>query len=119
MNISKQQIHSIKEVDEGDLQELDNQGINTKRMALMQKDYCRMQIMSMWSKYDIENCGMLDKIESANFLTEILTAHGLAIPTMDQINKYFNQFDENKDGQIMKKNMTNFVMKFVTAGNEG
>ena len=77
-----------------------------------------MQIMTMWSKYDIENCGMLDKIETANFLTEILTAHGLSIPTMDQINMYFNDFDENKDGQIMKKYMTSLVMKFVNSDHE-
>lgn len=38
------------------------------------KDYIKEQVNAIWSKYDIDNSNVLDKIETANFLNEILTA---------------------------------------------
>ena len=55
----------------------------------MQKDYIHSQIKTLWSKYDSEGLDMLDKIETANFLTEILSSHGLSSPGLDKINKFF------------------------------
>jgi hypothetical protein len=39
-----------------------------------QKNYIRDQVNKIWDKYDVDYSGVLDKIESANFLNEILTA---------------------------------------------
>jgi|DEB0MinimDraft_12_1074336.scaffolds.fasta_scaffold108163_1 Ca2+-binding EF-hand superfamily protein len=79
----------------------------------MQKDYIHSQIKTLWSKYDSEGLDMLDKIETANFLTEILSSHGLSSPGLDKINKFFRNYDNTKDGMIHRSEMANFIKKFV------
>ena len=54
----------------------------------------------IWKKYDTDRSGMLDKIETANFLNEILTTQNMGSPSMEQFNMFFSEFDINKDGVI-------------------
>ena len=67
----------------------------------------------IWDKYDVDYSGVLDKIESANFLNEILTAQGLGPPSMEQFNRFFSAFDINHDGVIQKSEMARFIKRFI------
>ena len=60
---------------------------------------------------------MLDKIETANFLNEILTAQGMGPPTMEQFNRFFAEFDINQDGAIQKGEMARFIKRFIYGAN--
>lgn len=76
---------AIKEEDE--IQETGNN-------VLTQKDYLKMQIQSLWAQYDTEDLDMLDKIEAANFVTEILTNHGHDAPSLEQFNSCFQNYED-------------------------
>jgi len=67
----------------------------------------------MWDKYDCEDLGSLDKIEIANFLTEILTSHGEGMPSLEKVTRAFNEFDTENEGTISKSQMSSFVINFV------
>lgn len=64
------------------------------------QNYILSQVNKIWDKYDIDYSGVLDKIESANFLNEILRAQGKGPPTMEEFNRFFAEFDINHDGVI-------------------
>jgi hypothetical protein len=93
---------AIKEEDEGQ---------ETGANALTQKDYLKLQIDSLWAQYDTDELGHLDNIEAANFVTQILKSHGHDAPSFEQLNKCFQEFQE--EGNIEKTYMTNLVLKFV------
>ena len=93
---------SIKEEDESSQQDSRQpaNNLHSKHLSLMQNDYVKLQIESLWEKYDSDHQDMLDKIETANFLTEILVSHGLSSPGLDKINRFFRNYDRTKDGMI-------------------
>lgn len=53
----------------------------------------------MWSKYDISDEGFLDKIESMNFLNEIMSLNGYPEPNLQQINILFRNLDSDSISQ--------------------
>lgn len=60
---------AIKEVDE-------SEGFEASKLQEQEIDqnFVNEQVNKIWSKYDVDFSGSLDKIESANFLNEILKA---------------------------------------------
>lgn len=70
-------------------------------------------IDSIWGRYDTDNSGALDKLETLNFLNEFMQLKGKPTVTVDQFNIFFKKFDENGDGQIEKSEMANFVRRFI------
>lgn len=70
-------------------------------------------IDSIWGRYDTDNSGALDKLETLNFLNEFMQLKGKPTVTVDQFNIFFKKFDENGDGQIEKGEMANFVRRFI------
>lgn len=93
---------AIKEEDEGQ---------ETGANALTQKDYLQLQIEALWAQYDTDGLGHLDNIEAANFVSQILKSHGHDAPSFEQLNKCFQEFQD--DGNIAKKSMAGLIMKFV------
>jgi len=55
-------------------------------------------IDQIWGRYDTDNSGELDKMETLNFLKEFLSLKGKPSPTLDQFNKFFNKYDVDGDG---------------------
>lgn len=129
---------SIKEVDESENQDLETQQLNSmhkssemmtpskransnefeepakaRKLNHVEKDFIKDQVNEIWSKYDVDDSGVLDKIETANFLNEILTAQGQGPPTMEQFNMFFAEFDTNHDGVIQKGEMARFIKRFI------
>jgi hypothetical protein len=45
----------------------------TNGLSNIQIEYIRELVDKIWEKYDSDDSGALDKIETANFLNEILT----------------------------------------------
>ena len=84
-----------------------------KEDGLGSKKYIMDQVNKIWDKYDSDRSGVLDKIESANFLNEILTAQGMGPPSMEQFNMFFSEFDINNDGVIQKSEMARFIKRFI------
>ena len=70
-------------------------------------------IDSIWGRYDTDNSGALDKLETLNFLNEFMQLKNKPTVTVDQFNIFFKKFDENGDGQIEKGEMANFVRRFI------
>ena len=118
---------SIKEVDESEnLEDQSKSIIAQEQSALIvdekkklgtteqeKKNYIHGLVNKIWSKYDIDNSGVLDKIEAANFLNEILMAQELGPPTMEQFNRFFSEFDINNDGVIQRSEMARFIKRFI------
>ena len=89
---------SIKEVDESETQ--DAVVNKAPQDSEIDQSYILGQVNRIWDKYDVDFSGVLDKIESANFLNEILRAQGKGPPTMEEFNRFFAEFDLNHDGVI-------------------
>jgi Ca2+-binding EF-hand superfamily protein len=82
-------------------------------MANESNDQTYALIDSIWGRYDTDNSGALDKLETLNFLNEFMQLKGKPTVTVDQFNVFFKKFDENGDGQIEKGEMANFVRRFI------
>ena len=54
----------------------------------------------MWSRYEDEPGAGLDKIETANFITEFLQKIEQPAPSMEDFTDYFMQFSPNDEGII-------------------
>ena len=119
---------AIKEVDESENQTIDQiaspRRLSTPKVPqeasrskedieLEQKNYIRDQVNKIWDKYDLDQSGVLDKIESANFLNEILIAQNMGPPTMEMFNRFFAEFDINNDGVIQRSEMARFIKRFI------
>lgn len=89
---------SIKEVDESETQDAVVNKVTQD--SEIDQSYILAQVNKIWDKYDVDYSGVLDKIESANFLNEILRAQGKGPPTMEEFNRFFAEFDINHDGVI-------------------
>jgi len=85
-------------------------------------------IDQIWGRYDKDNSGELDKLETLNFLKEFLSLKGKPSCTIDQFNVFFKKYDINGDGMIEKSEMANFVRRWIqgqaavgqsTAGEQG
>lgn len=70
-------------------------------------------IDQIWGRYDTDNSGALDKLETLNFLNEFMQLKGKPTVTVDQFNIFFKKFDVNGDGQIEKNEMASFVRRFI------
>ena len=97
-----------KEVEESETNE------NYYTPLLSQKNYLQNQVQSLWSKYDITDCGSLDKFESLAFLTELLQTHSFTKPDSDQFTFYFQQYDRQKTGSINEEDFIEFVKYYIT-----
>ena len=93
---------SIKEVDESENLDHTSSKLSpvNHREAEGQQKFIRDMVKRIWYKYDTDRSGMLDKIETANFLNEILTTQNMGPPSMEQFNMFFAEFDINNDGVI-------------------
>jgi len=78
-----------------------------------ESDFIAQMVEQIWDKYDVDRSGALDKIETANFLNEILTIQGQGPPSMEQFNRFFAEFDINQDGVIQRNEMAKFIRQFV------
>lgn len=67
-------------------------------MANESNDQTYALIDSIWGRYDTDNSGALDKLETLNFLNEFMQLKGKPTVTVDQFNIFFKKFDENGDG---------------------
>ena len=56
----------------------------------------------IWDKFDRDRSGQLNRRETLKFLIHFMTNQGHAPPTNLQFNRFFSEFDVNKDGQISK-----------------
>jgi hypothetical protein len=123
---------SIKEVDEnshqddseiivgggngGSIGTIDSSKAKKRRGTLLsgsQQEFIRDLVEKLWDNYDTDGSGVLDKIETANFLNEILSAQGQGPPSMEQFKHFFQEFDTNKDGVIQKGEMASFIKRFL------
>jgi septal ring factor EnvC (AmiA/AmiB activator) len=66
-------------------------------------------IDQIWGRYDKDNSGELDKLETLNFLNEFLSMRNKPSVTIDQFNIFFKKFDVNGDNMIEKSEMARFV----------
>ena len=64
--------------------------------------------------YDYDGSNYLDKTETLNFLKNFLREHSQPPPTMTQFNKFFHDYDLNRDGVISKREMARFFKHFVS-----
>ena len=68
----------------------------------------------LWIKYDQENTGRIDNIETLNFVNQILTLHQMnKINNISEFNQNFNLYDKTKDGQICKEDLIKLVELFT------
>ena len=72
------------------------------RNDLMSDPYIREQVDKAWYFYDYDGSNYLDRTETLNFLKNFLKEHNQAPPTMTQFNRFFNEYDLNRDGVISK-----------------
>ena len=70
-------------------------------------------IESIWGKFDTDNSGALDKLETQKFLNEFMKLKGKPGVTINQFNTFFKKFDENGDGEIEKGEMAKFIQGFM------
>lgn len=71
-------------------------------------------IDEVWNKSDADGSGVLDKAECRNFMSELKKiVKSERAENYDEANfdKLFDQFDENKDGFMEKKEMAVFIKK--------
>ena len=66
-------------------------------------------IDQIWGRYDKDNSGELDKLETLNFLNEFMSMKNKPSVTIDQFNIFFKKFDVNGDNMIEKNEMARFV----------
>jgi Ca2+-binding EF-hand superfamily protein len=66
-------------------------------------------IDQIWGRYDKDNSGELDKLETLNFLNEFLSLKNKPSVTIEEFNKFFKKFDVNGDNMIEKSEMARFV----------
>jgi len=66
-------------------------------------------IDQIWGRYDKDNSGELDKLETLNFLNEFLAMRNKPSVTIEQFNIFFKKFDVNGDNMIEKSEMARFV----------
>jgi hypothetical protein len=102
---------SIREVDES------HQDGQERISDLLQYDYVNSQIKRIWSNYDLDGSGTLDKIEACTFLNELLKSHGIENPGWEYSNRFITNFvNENGNADVIKKaEMARFIMKFVAS----
>jgi Ca2+-binding EF-hand superfamily protein len=101
---------------------------NDLKEANSSNDETYQMIDQIWGRYDKDNSGELDKLETLNFLKEFLSLKGKPSCTIDQFNVFFKKYDINGDGMIEKSEMANFVRRWIqgqaavgqsTAGEQG
>ena len=79
VNIGKTKDSSQKPIIETKKFEFMNQSSDTSQKISIKSEETgdiRSEVERIWNKYDVERTGSLDKIETANFLNEILTIRG-------------------------------------------
>lgn len=54
----------------------------------------RSMVNLLWPKYDEDDLGELDKIETANFVNEVFVSKGLGPPSMERFNSFFSTFEK-------------------------
>ena len=67
----------------------------------------------IWSKYDTDNSGALDKEETKKFVSETLQDMSAGDGGVDEseFEKTFNEFDKDGNGTIEKDEMVAFIKK--------
>ena len=84
----------------------------------MSDAYIREQVDKAWYFYDYDGSNYLDKTETMNFLKNFLREHNQPAPTMTQFNRFFQEYDLNRDGVISKSEMARFFKHFVAKPQE-
>lgn len=67
---------------------------------------------NLWAKYDEDDLGELDKIETANFVNEVFVSKGLGLPSMERFNMFFQNFENGQSGMICRADMADFIKSF-------
>ena len=62
-------------------------------------EFYQDKVAELWSKYDTEQAGVLDKIEVANFVLEVMTAQGRTLDS-DKFYRFFSKFDKENTGEV-------------------
>lgn len=71
-------------------------------------------VYQMWSKYDPESLGYVDKIEAQNFVNEVFNKLGKSsMSNAISFNKYFIQFDKVGDGSITKDGLIQLLESMI------
>jgi hypothetical protein len=73
-----------------------------RRAYFDEQDYIRDQVNKIWFKHDINRSGALDKVETANFLREWCAQQGKPSPNLKSFQRFFYEFDKNRDGLIQR-----------------
>ena len=76
-------------------------------------DETYQMIDQIWGRYDKDNSGELDKLETLNFLNEFLAMKGKPSVTVEQFNIFFKKYDVNGDNMIEKSEMAGFVRRWI------
>ena len=75
-------------------------------------------IDNLWSQFDTENTGFLDKIEALNFINEVLVLNGKRkIQNNCFFNQQFDQYDADGEGQLSKKDIITLVETVLDESN--
>ena len=70
-------------------------------------------ISLIWTKYDTDGSGALDKMETLKFLNEFLEMKEKPPTTLENFERFFKKFDANGDEEIGKDEMLKFIEGFM------
>lgn len=82
---------------------------NDRRNYFDEHGQIRDIINQIWAKHDVNRSGSLDKIETANFMRDYMSSQRMPPPSMQTFQRFFEEFDKNRDGVISKLEMARFV----------
>ena len=71
-------------------------------------------VEEIWRRFDLDNSGFLDRVESERMFTYILTEFGEAEEFTDaDFRAAFREFDRNRNGRIGRDEMKLFIIKMA------
>lgn len=76
-------------------------------------------VSRLWSKYDTENSGFVDKIEAMNFVNEVLSFKGQGKVKIFEFNQHFDLVDIKGEGSISKKDMKSLLELIIEDSASG
>ena len=71
-------------------------------------------VEEIWRRFDKDNSGFLDRVESEKMFTQILVEFGEAVDFTDaDFRSAFREFERNRNGRIGRDEMKLFIIKMA------